>query len=752
MDSRDLNRVLEHLPANVAVLRTVPGFPVVAMTRQLRVISVDPHNAVGRPVFELFPEAPESPGSVALLAASFERVIRSKAVDHHEQRFDVRDPTTGKFQERYWTAVNSPVLGDDGEVEYILHQAEDAATERRHGSMAVLDAMTEGVFTLDRKWRFSYVNPEAYRILRQAPGSLVGGVIWDLFPGAEELEFGQHYHHTMARRETRRFTAYYPGLEGWYEVTAYPAPEGISVYFRDVTARVAAEEASRLHAQGLAESRARLDYAVQLSGIGFWYCDLPFDELNWDARVKEHFWLPADAQVTIETFYERIHPDDREPTRAAIAKSNETGNAYDVYYRTCEPDGPGIKWIRALGGTDFDADGRPIRFDGVTVDVTAQKNAEAESQRVAARLREADRRKDEFLAMLAHELRNPLAPVGTAAQILKRSTDNAERVAHAADIIERQVGHLTSLVDDLLDVSRVTRGLVTIEQEPVDLRTIVTAATEQAQPLLQSRHHALRTDVAAGDYFVSGDFHRLVQVVANLLTNAAKYTPQNGQIVLSVSAEATDAVIQVSDNGIGISAELIDDVFELFTQAERTPDRTQGGLGIGLALVRSLVQLHGGTVVAQSGGAGKGSTFTVRLPLVARSPSTGIAVGSNAAPVRRRRVLVVDDNVDAAGTLAELLELLGHEVEVAADAASALRSAASGAWDTYVLDIGLPDMTGFELAQRLRDGLAQPASLFVALTGYGQAHDRVMSRAAGFDHHMVKPPDISRLIEILEHR
>jgi CheY-like chemotaxis protein/two-component sensor histidine kinase len=354
--------------------------------------------------------------------------------------------------------------------------------------------------------------------------------------------------------------------------------------------------------------------------------------------------------------------------------------------------------------------------------------------------------------MLAHELRNPLAPVGTAAQILKRSTDNAERVAHAADIIERQVGHLTSLVDDLLDVSRVTRGLVTIEQEPVDLRTIVTAATEQAQPLLQSRHHALRTDVAAGDYFVSGDFHRLVQVVANLLTNAAKYTPQNGQIVLSVSAEATDAVIQVSDNGIGISAELIDDVFELFTQAERTPDRTQGGLGIGLALVRSLVQLHGGTVVAQSGGAGKGSTFTVRLPLVARSPSTGIAVGSNAAPVRRRRVLVVDDNVDAAGTLAELLELLGHEVEVAADAASALRSAASGAWDTYVLDIGLPDMTGFELAQRLRDGLAQPASLFVALTGYGQAHDRVMSRAAGFDHHMVKPPDISRLIEILEHR
>jgi PAS domain S-box-containing protein len=662
----------------------------------------------------------------------------------------VLNPSTGEFEERYWTAINTPILGHDGSVEYILHQAEDAATERRHGSMAILDAMTEGVFTLDRKWRFSYVNPEAYRILGQEPGSLIGGRIWDLFPGAEELEFGQHYHHTMQQRETRRFTAYYPGLKGWYEVTCYPAPEGISVYFRDVTARVVAEEEVREHNQRLIANRARLDYAVQLSGIGFWYCDLPFDELNWDDRVKEHFWLPPDARVTIETFYERIHPEDRDATRAAIAYSTENGTQYDVYYRTCQPDGDGIKWIRALGGTDFDAQGRPIRFDGVTVDVTAQKAAEEESQRIAARLRATDRRKDEFLAMLAHELRNPLAPVGTAAQILKRSSQEPARVAHAAEVIERQVGHLTSLVDDLLDVSRVTRGLVDIEREPVDLRVVVNAATEQVQPLLQNRGHALRTDIAAGTYHVLGDFHRLVQVVSNLLTNAAKYTQHNGRIDLGIAVEDGKAIVRVSDNGIGINPHLLGDVFELFTQAERTPDRAQGGLGIGLALVKSLVELHGGTVEAASEGAGRGSTFTVTLPIVARESLPATPVAHPTQPTRRRRILVVDDNVDAASTLAELLGMLGHEVEVVTNGVSALEAAEDGMWDTYVLDIGLPDMTGFELAQRLRQDRAMPGATFIALTGYGQPHDRVMSKAAGFDHHMVKPPDTAKLIDIME--
>jgi PAS domain S-box-containing protein len=883
MDPRDLNRVLEHLPANVAVLRAAPGFPVVAMTRQLRAMSVDPANVIGRPVFELFPETPEAPGTVAQLTASFERVIASRAAEHHAQRYDVLNPATGKFEERYWSAVNSPVLDDAGNVEYILHQAEDAATAAGRGSMAILDAMTEGVFTLDRSWRFSYLNPEANRILGEAPGALVGLVLWDKYPGTEHSEFGEHYRRTMEERVSSRFTAFHPVLERWYEVIVYPAPEGISVYFRDITARVlaeqdrerlaaeserqrrlyetalsntpdfvyifgtdhralyanesllkvwgtdevrgktwidlgyeqwhaevhdrelaqvietkapirgeipftgtngrriydyifapvfdadgnvvavagttrdvterqAAEQTIREHADRLAESRARLDYAVRLSGIGFWYCDLPFDELIWDSRVKEHFWLPPDALVTIDTFYERIHPDDREPTRRAIAVSNEQGTPYDVYYRTCQPRGDGIKWIRALGGTAFDAEGRPIRFDGVTVDVTVQKNAEAETRSIATRLQEADRRKDEFLAMLAHELRNPLAPIGTAAQILKRSNDDATRTAHAAEIIERQVGHMTSLVDDLLDVSRVTRGLVDIEKETVDVRAVVNAAIEQVQPLLHARRHELRTSYAASDFHVIGDFHRLVQVVTNLLANAAKYTPQQGVVTLEITADAGDAVLRVSDNGVGIHPDMLDAVFELFTQAERTPDRTQGGLGIGLALVRSLVVLHGGSVVASSDGANRGSTFTVRLPLAEKAARDERAWQPESAAGRPCRVLLVDDNRDAASTFAELLELLGHTVSIAPDGGSALAQASDASWDVYVLDIGLPDMTGFELAKRLRATTGTSDATFIALTGYGQAHDRVMSKAAGFDHHMVKPPDVRKLIEILDAR
>lgn len=242
MAPHDLLRVFETLPGHVAVLRAAPGFPVVAMSRSLQAMSSDPDNVVGRPLFELFPESEQSRGSIEALQASFERVVRSRAPEQHEQRFDIADRASGRFEERYWLVVNTPVLDDDGAVEYILHQSEDAATGRRHGSMAILDAMTEGVFTLDRQWRFSYVNPEAHRILRAEPGSLVGAVIWERFPGSRNSAFSEHYRRTMHERVATTFTGFYPGLEGWYEVTVYPAPEGISVYFRDVTARVLAEQ------------------------------------------------------------------------------------------------------------------------------------------------------------------------------------------------------------------------------------------------------------------------------------------------------------------------------------------------------------------------------------------------------------------------------------------------------------------------------------------------------------------------------
>jgi PAS domain S-box-containing protein len=368
-------------------------------------------------------------------------------------------------------------------------------------------------------------------------------------------------------------------------------------------------------------------------------------------------------------------------------------------------------------------------------------------------LQQADRRKDEFLAMLAHELRNPLAPIRTAAHVLRRFGGASSPLDGASEVIERQVGHLTRLVDDLLDVSRVTRGQVTLRREPVDLQQAVAAAVEQTRGLVQSRGHRLRTSTDAGPLVVSGDHHRLVQVFSNLLSNAAKYTPHGGAIELRLGREDDHVWVRVTDDGIGISGELLPHVFELFTQGDRTPDRGQGGLGIGLALVRSMVELHGGQVHAASGGPGCGSEFTVRLPLLrAAEPPPQLASDTSPRPAIPRQVMIVDDNVDAAGMLATALRLAGHRVSTAADAGGALRLAAvpGARWDAFVLDIGLPDMTGYELAGKLRacDGAA--ASVFVALTGYGQEHDRESSRAAGFHHHLVKPADTDHLMRLIE--
>jgi CheY-like chemotaxis protein/two-component sensor histidine kinase len=330
--------------------------------------------------------------------------------------------------------------------------------------------------------------------------------------------------------------------------------------------------------------------------------------------------------------------------------------------------------------------------------------------------------------------------------------DKVDAVRHrkAVAIIDRQVRHMTELVDDLLDVSRVTRGLVELELVPTDLKRVVAAAVEQARPLMASRSHALHVHAGA-DAVVLGDVTRLIQSVVNLLSNAAKYTPRGGKIDVSVAVQDAQASIVVADNGSGIGPELLPHVFDMFTQAVRTPDRSEGGLGIGLTLVKSLVEAHGGSVRAESDGVGKGSRFTVCLPAL-QQPATAQSVpaGELARSVRRSRILLVDDNVDAAETLGELLALMGHEVRISFDGQRAIETAAEFYPDIFILDVGLPDMNGYELAHRLRVLAPSAEALFIALSGYGQEHDRVLSRSAGFHHHLVKPVELERLGQILD--
>ena len=367
------------------------------------------------------------------------------------------------------------------------------------------------------------------------------------------------------------------------------------------------------------------------------------------------------------------------------------------------------------------------------------------------KLQDADRRKDEFLAMLAHELRNPLAPIGAAAELLQMVKLDEERVRQASQIIGRQVAHMTSLVDDLLDVSRVTRGLVELENTPFEIRHIVGDAVEQVTSLIQSRRHHLTLHLPPDTTMVIGDKKRLVQVIANILNNAAKYTQEGGNIELTVEVHAEHIVIEVRDNGIGMSPKLAARAFDLFAQAERTSDRSSGGLGLGLALVKNLVELHHGTVTCESAGLGKGSSFTVCLPrLLANEHSNASqAAASLEQQAHPLRIMVVDDNIDAATMLAMLLEASGHQVLVEHEARRALERAKNEPTQVFLLDIGLPEIDGNELAQQLRAQPETAQSVLIAVTGYGQESDRRKTLAAGFDHHLVKPVDTKKLAAIL---
>jgi signal transduction histidine kinase/CheY-like chemotaxis protein len=356
-------------------------------------------------------------------------------------------------------------------------------------------------------------------------------------------------------------------------------------------------------------------------------------------------------------------------------------------------------------------------------------------------LRTADQRKDEFLAMLAHELRNPLAPIQTASEILARVFPAQLAGRAAVDVVKRQVVHLTRLVDDLLDVSRITQGRIQLQRQPLDIHSIVAQALESVEPFVTQKHHRIIATSEPGKSYVNGDSARLIQCVTNLLTNAVKYTGEGGEIRVEARHDNSDAIISVSDNGIGIAEDLMPRIFDLFVQSARSLDRSEGGLGIGLSVVERLVAMHEGTVSAASPGPGKGSTFEIRLPRIDAMRVPAQQPGRSEFP--RKRILVVDDNVDAASSVAELLRLDGHEVHVVNTARAALENFLTYHPDVVLLDIGLPDMNGYQVAQRIRS--AGAAVRIIALTGYGQSEDLQRARDSGFDAHLVKPVDFDVL-------
>lgn len=493
--------------------------------------------------------------------------------------------------------------------------------------------------------------------------------------------------------------------------------------------------------------------ALRLSDERFRHLTSAIPSIVWTAApdgtityVNEK-WLeysgPTPAPDAREWSALPIHPDDHQRRAEKWTRCLSDGTAYEVEARYRRHDGV-YRWFVTRAVPWKNSAGTVLSWIGVTTDIHEQKELQE-------RLHEADRRKDEFLATLAHELRNPLAPIRNSLEVMRRGGERGGSFDAARGIMDRQLTHLVRLVDDLLDLSRVTRGRIDLRWAQVALLDAVKDALETCRPQIEERRHRVSVDWPGEAVFVDGDRIRLAQVFTNLLSNACKYTPRGGDIRIHVSRVGKDAVVAVKDQGIGIKPEALPRIFDMFSQAVRSSDLTDGGLGIGLFLVRGLVEQHGGTVEARSEGLGLGSEFIVRLPAVLEvAPAPRPERDEDgAAAARRLRILVADDNRDSADSLATMLSLMGHETDAAYDGRDAIQKAAVSRPDVIVLDVGMPLLDGYEAARRIRSEPWSNGVVLVALTGWGQEADRARAKRAGFDFHLTKPAAPEALVSLL---
>ncbi|HEY6863819.1 MAG TPA: MASE1 domain-containing protein, partial [Burkholderiales bacterium] len=524
-------------------------------------------------------------------------------------------------------------------------------------------------------------------------------------------------------------------LQGFMGVAAVT---GLVLAAITVQSRSAHESAQR--------SEQWLLLALRAARAGAWDWDLVTGKTRRSPGLELVLGLPPGGLGdTQDALRERIAPEDRARFEAEMRRAIETRSRYSVEVRLAREDGT-TAWADTRGEVVTDPSGNPVRMVGIAIDVSRQKELEQELRRQADQLAEADRRKTEFLAMLSHELRNPLAPIVHAVDLLDSADPKTRLQAQA--VIRRQAAHLARIVGDLLDVSRISRGAIRLEPRRVALADLVATAAEEWRHMMAERGQALSIDLPPEPVWLEADPTRFAQVISNLVHNSAKFTPHGGRIAIRAETRGKALRLSVRDTGAGIAAEILPQVFEVFVQGAPPFDRAQGGLGLGLALVRRLVELHGGTVEALSDGPGKGSEFVVRMPLAA-APVEAPAPSGEAAPAAALRILVVEDNQDARETLRALLESDGHEVLALADGAEALEQAKAFAPDVALLDLGLPGMDGYALARALR-ATPEGAGIFIAaISGYGQAEDRAKSKAAGFDRHLVKPVDPERLRQLL---
>lgn len=756
---------------------------------------------IGKSVFIAFPGNPndKEDSGVAALRASIAKVIESGQPDCMPlQHYPITVPLpdgSRNFKERFWSVSNTPIFDKDGNLVCISHRTIDVTEHQR---------ADEELRKLNVRQAFQIELAERIRPLTDSEDvTAAASALLGKYLGAKRVLFGQidesGEHVALSRDWTDGTLASMAGmrltLNDFGTQVANVLRVGRILAVADITTNadsapyadtyLAAGIRSVLAIPFMKKGRMRAVLSVHDSVMHPWTeNDIAMAndmvDRTWfaveSARAQTKLRIERDrSQSIFDGMTEGFALFDRHWTvmqinaeglrigqRTAIqvvgknhweawpeTAGTDVEKMYKRVMKTRVPDVLEYHHVFTNGHSAWiEVRAYPAGKDELAVlfrDITERKATEKN-------LKDADRRKDEFLAMLAHELRNPLAPIGAAAELLQMAKLDDERLLHTSQIIGRQVKHMTHLIDDLLDVSRVTRGLVELENAPLDIKHIVTDAVEQVAPLMQAKRHHLALQLLPDAALVTGDKKRLVQVIVNILNNAAKYTNDGGYITLRAEVRESHVIIEVVDNGIGMTQDFANYAFDLFAQAERTSDRSAGGLGLGLALVKSLVELHGGSVTCESQGLGHGSKFTVCLPRSIGQDNSSThhnGAGLVQPNAKSLRVLVVDDNVDAATMLSLLLEALGHEVLVEHGSRRALERATLERPDVCLLDIGLPEIDGNELAQRLRAQPETTQAVLIAVTGYGQEGDLRRTLASGFNHHLIKPLDTKKLASIL---
>lgn len=635
----------------------------------------------------------------------------------------------------WWTAAAV------GRHEAALHRSREQLGD-------ILDSITDGFLTVDAEWRVVYVNEQIERRSGLKREEVVGRDLWGIFPIAKETEAYRQLQRAMTDRCSTGYEVFFPPWQKWLSERAYPTPEGgLALYSQDITERKQA--AARLR-----DSEERMQLAISIAAAGTWDLDLMTGINHWS---DSHFTLlgyppTADRVATESMWRNSVVPEDLPGVIKEAGRASANREMFRSEHRIRRVDNGEIIWVKAAGRFFYDDDGRVARFVGVFFDITAQKRNEEELRLLTGQLRQSDQRKDEFLATLAHELRNPLAPVLNSLEILKCASSDPHAAAAARTMIERQIAQMVHLIDDLLDIGRINQDKLKLRKQRVDLGDVLHQVVEAVRPAMGAAGHEFVACIPAGAVSLDADPVRIAQVFGNLLTNACKYTPPGGRIELNVERHPDHVAISVKDSGVGIPRQMLDGIFDPFAQVDRTLERSQGGLGIGLTLVKRLVELHGGKVRAVSEGQGRGSEFTVTLPVAAGPPPLPYVTPNLPAempPAPARRILVVDDNEDSAQSLAMLLELKGNVVRTARDGIEGVECAGSFEPELILLDIGMPGMNGYDACRAIREMNWRKTPLLVALTGWGMEEDRRKSREAGFDYHLVKPVDPAALLAVL---